>query len=249
MAKETFYFSHDYNTRTDKKIKALLVKHGYLGYGIFWAIIEDLYNNANALPNDCEGIAYDLRTTPEIVKSILNDFGLFVINDVFFKSDSVQRRLDERNFKSLKASQSAQKRWELEKLNANAQNIDANAVRTLSDGNAIKESKVKDNILLEKESKIDLVSAELKKKYEKNEWFLWNTAAIIISKKEKLKESLAPFVEKYGKDVCNDFWFYWGQPMANKSGKLAWENEKKFEIDARLRTFKNNDKNKLTFKN
>ena len=39
--KNTFYFSHDYNARNDIKIKKLIAKHGYLGYGIFWAIIED----------------------------------------------------------------------------------------------------------------------------------------------------------------------------------------------------------------
>ena len=52
MNKETFYFSHDYNSRNDVKIKKLLSKHGLLGYGIFWAIIEELYNNTNVLPLD-----------------------------------------------------------------------------------------------------------------------------------------------------------------------------------------------------
>ena len=45
---ETFYFSHDYNTRADTKIKKILARHGYLGYGLFWAIVEDLYNNKNS---------------------------------------------------------------------------------------------------------------------------------------------------------------------------------------------------------
>ena len=61
MSKETFYFSHDYNARNDIKIKRLIVAHGYEGYGIFWALIEDLYQNANALPLDFDCIAYDLR--------------------------------------------------------------------------------------------------------------------------------------------------------------------------------------------
>ena len=43
--KDTFYFPHDYNSRTDEKIKLLIRKHGIEGYGIFWAIVEDLYNN------------------------------------------------------------------------------------------------------------------------------------------------------------------------------------------------------------
>ena len=61
MSKDTFYFSHDYNVRNDIKIKKLINKHGFLGYGLFWAIIEDLYNNTNVLPMDYECIAFDFN--------------------------------------------------------------------------------------------------------------------------------------------------------------------------------------------
>jgi len=133
--KETYYFSHDYNARSDVKIKRLIAKHGLLGYGIYWAIIEDLYQNANALPLDCESIAFDLRTDEITVESIIKDFGLFVIDGNEFGSISVERRLEERAKKSNKARESAILRWEKY----------ANAMRTHSDSNAIKESKVKDN--------------------------------------------------------------------------------------------------------
>jgi uncharacterized protein YdaU (DUF1376 family) len=135
--KDTYYFSHDYNTRTDAKIKRLLSKHGMLGYGVFWSIIEDLYNNANALPTDYESIAFDLRTNEMIVKSIVNDFDLFIIDGELFGSISVQRRLDERNEKSTKARESANKRW-------NKTEKDANALQTQCEPNAIKESKLKE---------------------------------------------------------------------------------------------------------
>ena len=137
MAKDTFYFSHDYNSRADEKIKLLIRRHGILGYGTFWAIIEDLYNNANALRTDYEGIAFDLRIDTNIVKSVINDFDLFIIKDDFFGSLSVQRRLEERNEKSKKASDSANYRW-------NKSKDDANAMRTKCDSNAIKERKGKE---------------------------------------------------------------------------------------------------------
>jgi len=135
MATDTFYFSHDYNARTDSKIKKLLSIHGFIGYGLFWAIIEDLYNNANALPMDYESIAYDLRTDIKLVTSIINDFDLFVFDNDSFGSLSVEKRLEERRIKSKKASESANVRW----------GKNANAMRTQSDGNAIKESKGKEN--------------------------------------------------------------------------------------------------------
>ena len=137
MPKDTFYFSHDYNARNDEKIKMLIRKHGMIGYGVFWAIVEDLYNNANALRTDYDGIAYDLRLHSDIVKSVLNDFDLFEINGDYFGSSSVQERLDQRNEKSLSARKSASYRW-------NKKEENANALQTLSEGNAKKERKGKE---------------------------------------------------------------------------------------------------------
>lgn len=109
--KEAYYFSHDYNARNDIKIKKLLAKHGYYGYGLFWAIIEELYNNENQLPLDCDFLAYDLRAESEIIESIINDFDLFILSKNTFGSRSVQQRLDKRNKVSEKAKEAINKRW------------------------------------------------------------------------------------------------------------------------------------------
>ena len=131
---DTFYFSHDYNSRSDEKIKKLIYKHGFEGYGLYWAIIEELYQNANAMRLECERIAYELRTDEERIASIINDFDLFVTDGEFFHSTSIEKRLKMRNEKSRKASESAKARWS-----------NANAKRTHSERNAIKESKGKEN--------------------------------------------------------------------------------------------------------
>ena len=140
MAKDTFYFSHDYNSRNDIKIKRLLQKLGFEGYGLFWAIIEELYNNANALPTHYEGIAFDMRTHEDLVKSVVEDFDLFVVHEGNFGSISVERRINERNEKSKKAKNSADFRWS----NANESKKDANEMRTQCDGNAIKKERNKE---------------------------------------------------------------------------------------------------------
>ena len=159
MPKDTFYFSHDYNARNDEKIKRLIRKHGMQGYGVFWSIVEDLYNNANALRLDYDGIAYDLRSDSDTVFSVINDFDLFVFDVNTFGSLSVQKRLDERNDKSIKARESANKRWN----NANAlqPQSDSNAIKERK-GKEIKEIKYRNNIsLLEKEKiKLDLEFGE-----------------------------------------------------------------------------------------
>lgn len=103
------------------------------GYGVFWAIIEDLYNNANALRTDYDGIAYDLRSDSDVVASVINDFDLFVFDGDFFGSKSVQERLEQRNSKSESARKSASYRWK-----------NANALQTQSEGNAKKERKGKE---------------------------------------------------------------------------------------------------------
>jgi hypothetical protein len=103
------------------------------GYGVFWSIVEDLYNNANALRMDYEGIAYDLRSDSDLVASVVNDFDLFIFNGDYFGSNSVQERLEQRNDKSAKARKSASYRWE-----------NANAMQTQSDSNAKKERKGKE---------------------------------------------------------------------------------------------------------
>ncbi len=139
--KNTYYFSHDYNSRSDNKIKRMMIKWGYQGYGVFWALVEDLYQNANALPTDYDFIANDLRVDTKMIQSIINDFGLFIVENETFSSLSVQRRLEEMIEKSAKARQSAFARWNKD---------NANALPTQSDSNAInkeikKEKKEKNN--------------------------------------------------------------------------------------------------------
>ena len=133
MGKDTFYFSHDYNARNDEKIKELIFKHGMKGYGIYWSVIEDLYQNSNVLRGNFARISLELQVDRDIVISVICEFDLFVFNGNNFSSLSVQKRLDERTSKSEKARLSVSKRWS-----------DTNVLRTQYDSNTIKESKIKE---------------------------------------------------------------------------------------------------------
>jgi len=134
MEKVTFYFSHDYGARNDPKMVNLQIKHGMEGVGIYWCIIEMLYEEGGKIPLDYDRITFALRSHREIIESILKNFGLFSITKNKISSTSVLRRLNLRNDKSIKARESANKRWEKYDRNANAQNNDA-----------IKENKGKEN--------------------------------------------------------------------------------------------------------
>lgn len=202
MAKETFYFSHDFNARNDDKIKHLLRKHKWEGYGLFWAIIEELYNNANALRLDCEGIAYDLRTDAEVVKSIIHDFGLFEIRGGEFGSISIERRLDERNKKSQKASESAHKRWSQCKSDANALENDANALK--DNTNALENDAI--------ELKNDAIIKGIKVKEIKNiniEFdIFWDLYDKKVGEKVKLKKKWNSLTDKERETAINHIPLY-----------------------------------------
>jgi hypothetical protein len=154
--KETYYFSHDYNARSDIKIRKLIAKHGYIGYGIFWGIIEDLYNNANEMPLDYFCLSNEYKTNEDVINSIINDFGLFEVDNNIFGSLSVQKRLDTRKEKSIKARISAYKRWGICEGNANA-------LQTECAPNAIKERKGKENKGKENVRKSTVIDIDNKK--------------------------------------------------------------------------------------
>ena len=137
--KETFYFSHDYHARSDTKIVKLLQKEKLEWYGIFWSIVEMLYENDGYIEKDYETIAFELRTECERIASVVENYWLFIFEWNNITSKSVLARLSQRREKSKLAQKSAKARWNKGKQG------DANALRTQSDGNAIKERKGKEN--------------------------------------------------------------------------------------------------------
>lgn len=139
MQKDAFYFPHDYNARTDEKIIPLIKALGWQAYGLYWAITEKMHEAGGELILDYESIAFDLRTEPEMIEKIVNNFNLFRLRGKKFYSDRVKKNLANRIIKSEKARLSARKRWGYDSLNN-----DANALPTLSEGNARKERKGKE---------------------------------------------------------------------------------------------------------
>lgn len=230
MAKDnTFYFSHDYNARSDNKIKRLILKYGMNGYGIFWSLVEDLYNNANALPLEYDVIAFDLRADEDTIKSIINDFDLFIISNGFFSSESVQRRLEDRQLKSSKARKSAFDRWSKTKS-------DANALQTQSDSNAIKESKVKESKVNENKENSFLLEKETKNNLSEFSNF---EEIEVLETEEIKKEKSSAKKDKENKPDLSEFLEYAKQIIIeNKLGSL---NEYKLAIEAKFEQWSNND--------
>lgn len=228
MLKDTYYFSHDYNALTDPKIKKLIRAHGMRGYGIFWAIVESLYNNANELQKDYSGIAFDLHEDEVIIESVINDFGFFVFDDNGnFGSMSIERRLEKRQGISDKRREAANKRWETYRKKKE-HNDDANALELDSKRNAVKESKVK-----EKKEKATNVAA--------------TTATTLISSNGKYGDDVLyndclkyqkDNPNKYDKEMYVEFLEYWTATIqtGKDKGKELWRCEKTWSLAGRLRS-------------
>lgn len=95
--KSTNYFSHDSNARNDEKLVRLRMKQGAAGYGVYFMILERLREEADYMcAKDYNMIAFDLRVDAAIVKSVVEDFGLFTFTDdgKCFYSESFTRRMD-----------------------------------------------------------------------------------------------------------------------------------------------------------
>lgn len=157
----TSYFPHDSNARNSDKLINLRMRHKAAGYGVYFMILERLREEQNYMSvKDYNMIAFDLREDASLIKSVIEDFGLFVFTDdgKYFYSESFKKRMEIKDDKSKKRSEAGKaglaKRWGKKKDEiANATESIANA--TENDSNAI--AKVEKNIASkEKESKVNI---------------------------------------------------------------------------------------------
>ena len=96
-AKTTNYFTHDSNARNDERIVRLRMKHGAEGYGVFFMLLERMREETDYMSvKDYNMIAFDLRVDAAIVKSVVEDFGLFVFTEdgKYFYSESFTQRME-----------------------------------------------------------------------------------------------------------------------------------------------------------
>lgn len=104
------WFKHDFYTCNDHKMQKLDFKYPIIGYGIFFKVVEILYQNDGKIEYDLDFISHSLNYKKEIVLSVLSDFDLFVTQDDFLYNKRVTRSILEITEKSQKARASANRR-------------------------------------------------------------------------------------------------------------------------------------------
>lgn len=183
MEKKQSYFSHDSNARNSEKLIRLRMRHKAAGYGVFFMILERLREEPNYMSvKDYNVIAFDLREDASLIKSVVEDFGLFVFTEdgKYFYSESFSRRMGIKDDEKAKRSEAGKKgmarRWEnAKKLTENPvenQDVNNSVITELSDNDnndittvensitsKVKKSKVKNN--KEKSPKGDTKKDEL----------------------------------------------------------------------------------------
>ena len=152
--KETFYFQHDFNARNDPKLQSLLMEKGVAGIGVYWCIIEQLYEQGGVLSlAQCKSIAFAMHIESKDVESVIKDFNLFQNDGENFWSESVNSRLSRRKEISEKRKSAAISSWKSRgqmqmQSNCNENSDTCNAIKE-------KERKEKDILISDKSDNAD----------------------------------------------------------------------------------------------
>ena len=163
------YFNHDSSARLDIRIIKLRSTLGYAGYGLFWAVLELLFTEENKIcTSQYDILAYGLQCDTAMLKQVIEDFDLFVIENGCFYSRRLNNHIEEINTKSIKAKENANKRWN----NATAMqpHSDRNASKVNKSISKVNKSKIQDRIVAFKNAVHDL---EFMNKDDKEDFFLY----------------------------------------------------------------------------
>lgn len=221
MAKNKFYFSHDGGARNDDKMIAVRMKHKAEGYAVYFMILEKMLESSDyILFKDYNVLAFDFRVGSDLVKSIVEDFGLFEFtedNKSFF-SKSFLSRMKPLEVIREKRREAGKKSAEKRKIQQNSTSVEqvlnesSTSVHVLLTENSTKESKVNNNtkVLLEKptntrEENFEQENSEIQNSTFKNFQEEKEKSSV---KKEKELESVKNFLVENGADYADvSEWF------------------------------------------
>jgi len=114
--KDLPYITHDFGARNDPKLMDLQMDMAGQGLGIFWCLVEMLWENGGSIPANYRSIAFALRwCTADEVEKVVTGYGLFEVTDGMISSHSATVRIAEmRSYFGAKAAagrKGAERRW------------------------------------------------------------------------------------------------------------------------------------------
>lgn len=227
MKKDSYYFPHYYNARSDRKLMRVRRELGVEGYGIYFMILEALREQTKfSYPlKDIDLLADDFRTSEQKVRTVVCNYDLFQITeDEFFYSQKLIANLQPYIEKSERARIAAQKRWEKSKEAGCKSN--ANAMQMQCKSNADQNAKRGEEKRGE-ESILSEVSENKKPSFKK-----WSI--------EEFFEDVKKHGEGYSSEIKNEFYSYWTEPDPNN--KMRFQLQRTWCTSRRLSTWNRNNK-------
>ena len=94
------YFSHKANTHNNPKILELRIRHGMAGYGVYFYLLEKLIEkDENNCSLDYQSLAYEIHVEVELLKSVIEGFGLFTVSEdgKSFSSIELNEQFEQKN--------------------------------------------------------------------------------------------------------------------------------------------------------
>lgn len=238
MAKDTFYFPHDYNSRNDENIQLLMMDCGASGYGIFWAISEILHEEEDhriELSDRFYKFLSKQMSTP--VEQVMNIIDTCVVYDLFIKKENtiyslrveknigLRKEISENRSRAGKIS--AEKRALIKQNSTIVQQVLTGVQQNPTKERKGKERKERKEIKEKKEKEILFTPPEI---FEVENYFLENGYSIDSARKAHKYYSEANWIDSQGKKVKN-----WKQKMISvwfKPENLKEKSSEKKENNA-----------------
>ena len=227
MTKETFWFRHDYDAADDDRTMVMIEQLGLEGYGIYWVLIEKLRGRKDyKMPfSIIPSLARRYMTTPEKMKTVIMQYGLFQYDDEgFFYSESLIRRMNAleelKQRRAIAGKKAVEARWSKEKDTkcianeyesytnriANEQQTNTDAIRLDTDKIRIDKNRI-DKSKEENKEIEDKSSTKKKKEYDEfveRMYALYPTKCPIrgatLGKSYKDKERIQKLLRQYTED-------------------------------------------------
>ena len=119
LPKREDWFKHQFRAREDEKLILLKIKHeSSAPVGVYWQLVELIYENDGYIKSDINVIAYKLGDSVELVSDVIKDcFNLTDDGRITHNTIIEQLELRDKKYqeKSKKGKENADKRWEMER--------------------------------------------------------------------------------------------------------------------------------------
>ena len=136
------FIKHDVNSMKDSKILSLRKSFGMEGYGIFWSLLEILFNeNGKLSESKLSDIAWELRVDETLIKSIL-DTDLFIKIEDYYTNKRIDETLNTVETRSKIATKAVNTRWEKHRSSITSGITDSN---TICNTDKIREEKIRED--------------------------------------------------------------------------------------------------------